>query len=96
VHYSCGTDYLRAKPERSNLVCEVCLADMTNMEVRLAYIHSTVFRDVCSEKRLCVHEEALGLPRRGGLLYIYNRTIRWLSFFIFYFLLATKLPHLTK
>ena len=34
VHYSCGTDYLRAKPERSNLVCEVCLADMTHMEVR--------------------------------------------------------------
>jgi len=36
VHYSCGDDYLRAKPERSNLVCEVCLADMTNIEVRFA------------------------------------------------------------
>jgi len=34
VHYACGSDYLRAKPESSKLVCEVCLAEMTNMEVR--------------------------------------------------------------
>ena len=34
VHYACGSSYIRAKPESSKLVCEVCLADMTNMEVR--------------------------------------------------------------
>ncbi len=55
MHYSCGTDYLRAKPEHSNLTCEVCLADMTNMEVRFAEFHWTYLRERCVERRLRVY-----------------------------------------
>lgn len=31
IHYACATDYVKAK--RGNLACEVCLEDMTSLEV---------------------------------------------------------------
>ena len=33
IHYECATDYVKAK--HGNLACEVCLEEMTNLEVGL-------------------------------------------------------------
>lgn len=64
IHYACATDYVKAK--RGDLACEICLEDMTNLEVVAKALRDERRQQLQNRAAMLVLNGMSGRRRAGG------------------------------